>query len=121
MEKRNRIIKHNEKEIYYHDHRGLSGDELMENIKNGVTLLKDSNSHEILDLADFRDVFINEEILNFFKSDEQKKIQEKVKKTATLGVVGIKKIFFNLYNKISSKQAKAFTSEDEARKWLIQD
>ena len=121
MEKRVRSITYKDKEILYFDHQGLIGMEIVNNIKDANKFIMSFKSNELLTLANFKGVFITEEVMKMLKSDEVVETQKKVKKVAVLGIVGIKKIFLNVVNKVIGEKARAFNTEEEAKEWLVKD
>lgn len=69
-------------------------------------------------LLDLRNSFANKDATDAF--GESGKISKSLlKKTAVLGITGLKKILLNAVNRISSVEARAFNSEEEAKEWLI--
>ncbi len=113
------IITHKGREILYFDQRGLSGKELLENIKNCDQFIKNYNGAEALTLANFMDTYADEEVMNYLKSEESLEINKKVKKAAVVGITGIKKILLNAYNTFTGGKYKAFDSEEDAEEYLI--
>ena len=45
-------------------------------------------------------------------------IKNMVDKQAMLGIIGIKKVLLNTYNKITKSSLKAFNTKEEACEWL---
>ncbi|MBN2544445.1 MAG: hypothetical protein JXB50_01525 [Spirochaetes bacterium] len=111
------MIDHKNKKIIYVDHRGLTGQNLLENYKQACELIK-KNGSGCLMLVDFRDSTISNELVDYIKSDENKAITKLIAKQAAIGISGIKKIVFNLYNTVTGSSLKIFNTEDEAKNYL---
>ena len=118
---RNYIITYKGKEILYFDHSGLGEDDLFNNVKAAFRIEDEYKGKDILAIANWVDTTMTKETMDYVKSDEVVRINKKIKKTALLGFTGIKKIFLNVYNKLTGDKAKAFNTEEEAKEWLVQD
>lgn len=107
------------KTIYYFDHEGLRGEALLENIKAGNNMILQAESRDILTLANFTDTYASDEILKYLTGPDSKMASKKIKKSAVLGVTGIKKIFLNMYNLVSHTAAKPFDDLESAKEYLV--
>lgn len=114
------VITHKSKQIYYFDHRGLSGQALIDSVKAANQKLLTSMQPQVLMLADFRDTYANSEMMAYMKSDETRKAAARVSKTAVLGVSGIKAVLLNAYNIVTGGGAKPFDDEVKAKDYLVQ-
>ena len=123
MDDRNHVINYKGKDILYVNHNGLEGNKIIENMKNAVKKTEElaKNGNEILAIYDFTDVYVTEEVMNYLKSDETKNVMKYIKKSAVIGIVGIKKIFLNVFNAVTSANTKAFDKLDEAKEWLVKN
>ena len=73
---------------------------------------------DILLLLDLQGSYANKEILNEFIT-AGKLSNPHVKKTAVLGITGVKKVLLNVVNKFTDVGAKSFNSDEEAKDWLV--
>ena len=101
------------------DYEGLRGNELLTTVKTATQLMLDANPDELLVLANFTNTYINDEIISYLTSSESKAASRNAKKIAAIGITGIKKLFFNMYNAISRTQAKAFNTIESAKDYLV--
>ena len=111
------------KKIYISNYCNMKGQEyadlIYENTKKSIEHSK-AEGESILIITNVKDTYITREILEAFKN-VAKDIKPYAKKSAVLGVEGIKKMFLNTVNMFSSLQTKAFDSEIEACEWLIEE
>ncbi len=105
--------------ILVFDHRGMRGDEFLHNLKAGTQWLRDHPGDELLTLADFTGFYATDEVVAYLQSEESKIAAQNVKKSAAVGVTGIKKIFLNLYNLATGSSARAFDDLEAAKTYLI--
>jgi CO dehydrogenase/acetyl-CoA synthase alpha subunit len=111
------IIKYNNKEIFFIDHRGLKGEEVLKSMKEAAEAIK-KNGKQVLTLTDFTDTTISNEINEYLKSDETKAMQKYYIKQGIVGIGGIKKMMFNIYSSIMGTNAKLFDNLEDAKKFL---
>ncbi len=107
-----------EKEILCIDYINLKGQEIVNLIPVVTQLMFDDYDKDLLLLIDLTNSFVNKETVDAF-GESGKKVKPILKKTAVLGITGLKKVLLNTVNKISNAGAKAFTSDEEAKEWLI--
>ena len=77
-----------------------------------------------LNLVNWEDTYTSKEIVDYFRSDEAVQIMKNHKKSALVGITGVKKIFLSVFYKISksvSVSIKIFNTEEEAKEWLVRD
>ena len=111
-------IEHEGKAILYEDYTNLQGPEIADLVPLITQITLEENYKDILLLLDLRNSFANKDATDAF--GESGKISKSLlKKTAALGITGLKKILLNAVNRISSVEARAFNSEEEAKEWLI--
>ena len=113
------IINYKGKEILFLDHKGVAENELINSIMAGTRAILESKSKEIIYIADFTDCFINKEVMEYLKSDENKEAVKKTRKSAVIGITGLKKIFLNAYNTFFKSNVKACKSLEEAKEFVI--
>jgi hypothetical protein len=118
MHERIKWLDHNGKKILYNDYRNLAGDEMLTPIEEMSREVASLGEKELLLLIDFRNSFANKANVEALrKAGERNK--HLYKKTAVLGITGIKKIFLEMVNKLTSIAAKPFNSEEDAKNWLV--
>ncbi len=118
IEKRTKWIDYKGKEILLDDYTNLQGEELVETIEVLTNHLMNSGKKEILLLIDLNNSYTNKEVVNAF-TEAGKRVRPVVKRTAVLGITGVKKILLNVVNKLSSIDANPFSTEEDAKDWLI--
>jgi len=112
------IINYKNKDIVYSDHRGLSGQKLIDNIRDGCALVL-KQGKDVLQLSDFRDSNLSKDAMDFARSEELKPVIKCIKKEAIVGVTGIKKMALNLYSSVTGSTAKVFNTLEEAKEYLV--
>jgi len=118
IEKRHVWINYKEMEILYTDYKNLQGEQFVKTIEVLTENLLDMGKKEVLLLLDLQGSYANKEVVNAYIA-AAKKVNPIVKKTAVLGITGVKKVLLNVVNKFSDVGAKPFTNEEEAKEWLI--
>ena len=118
IEERVKWISYKGKDILYDDYTNLQGDEFVETIEALTNHLMDSGKQEILLLIDLNNSYTNKAVVNAF-TEAGKKVRPVVKRTAVLGITGVKKVLLNVVNKLSSIDANPFSTEEDAKEWLI--
>jgi len=111
-------ITYKEIEILIQDYTGLEGDDIARIMPAMTDQILKSDKKDILNIVDIRDSFGNKAAVNAFIK-YSKIIKHLLKKTAALGVTGVKKVLLNSINMVSSVGARAFKSDEEAKEWLI--
>jgi len=106
-------------EILFYDHSGLRGKDLLNSLKEANQIVLNAPHSRTLFLADFSNTYIDSEIMAYLSSDEEKAATKKIRKTAAVGVSGIKKIFLNTYNTITQSGARAFDDLESAKQYLV--
>ncbi|MFX1276983.1 MAG: hypothetical protein ACFFBP_14500 [Promethearchaeota archaeon] len=118
--KRQSWITYKGKEILYDDYRNLQGSKFPALVNAILKLTMESGKTEILGLVDVRGSYAIKETVDAF-SNAGKVAGPISKKTAVLGITGVKKIFLNVVNKFSKIGAKPFDSIEDAKEWLVKD
>ncbi len=108
------------KEILLDDYTNLYPEQFALLVKNIANLTLKSGKKDILLIVDVTNSYANKEAVNAFV--EAGKISKHLlKKTAVVGITGVKKIFLNIVNKFSGVNAKTVSTLDEAKEWLIKE
>lgn len=112
------VITYKNKKIIYADHRGLTGEKLLSNLRDAKKLIMD-HGKGALTLANFEDSSLSDDVVKFLKSDEMKEITDYIAKETIVGIQGIKKMIYKIYLKLTGSTCKIFNTEDEAKEYLI--
>jgi 5S rRNA maturation endonuclease (ribonuclease M5) len=71
-------------------------------------------------LSDFSGCRVDKYVTSYLKNAESKIATENMKKSAVLGIAGLKKAALNFYNAATGGHAKAFTNARDALNWLTE-
>ena len=118
IEERFKWIEYKGVEILLNDYSNLTGENFIETLNTLTEHFIAQEKKDILLLLDVRNSYSNKEIIEALNKSS-KRIKPFVKKSAVIGVTGVKKILLNVINKVSSLGANPFTSEEEAKDWLV--
>jgi len=113
-------LNYKEKKILFIDLKGLEKEEMLTIVEEQKKIINESPEPVLL-LNDFNGTFASEEYMNRAKKygKEQK---NKIKKTALLGIQGIKKFLVQVYIKFSGNvNTKLCNSIEEAKEYLIHE
>jgi hypothetical protein len=113
-----KIIEHNQKQILHADHRGLSGEKLLESLKEVTKKVLESDNNVLL-LVDLRGAFLDKQFDDYLKTPETKQATKHYKKQAIVGISGIKKFVLNSYNMITNSNMKVFDKIEDAKNYLV--
>jgi hypothetical protein len=119
---RSRWIEHNGKRILYQDFANLFynwevvRDELL--AVQEVVLAEPYNS--VLALSDFTNTEISGNLLPIMNASS-KATKSHVRRTAVVGISGIKRTFGDLLSRITGQQLMYFTNDVQAKDWLVRD
>ena len=112
-------IEYKNKEILYCDFKGLNDDDLVKLIKHIDELVVNLGKKDLLKINDVRGQYTTATVLPEIKRSSQ--LQKPfIKKSAYVGITGVKKVLLKAINRLSSIGAKPFTNIDEAKDWLIE-
>jgi len=111
-------INYQGKEILFNDRSGLRKTDLIDNVNNAVTLIKESGKNDILYLIDNSDTIITPDIKEVIKKGGQE-VKPYLKKTAVIGPNPAQKILINILSKITGMNIKIFDTLNDGKNWLI--
>jgi len=117
-ESRMKWISHKGKDILYEDYTNLTGKQIARLVPAITKITEEKDYKDILLLLDLSNSFANKEATNAF-GESGKISQGRLKKTAVLGITGVKKVLLNFVNKVSKVDAKPFDTEEEAKNYLV--
>jgi len=106
------------KEILLDDYSNIMPEQFPSLIERITNLTFQSGKKDILLIVDVTGAYANKEAVSAF-SESGKKSKVLLKKTAVVGITGVKKIFLNIVNKFTGLHAKALSTMEEAKEWLI--
>ncbi|MCP5499814.1 MAG: hypothetical protein H7A25_07930 [Leptospiraceae bacterium] len=111
-------LDHKGKKILFIDMKGATDDELIAIVEEQKKII-DEVSKPVLLLNDFTDTYVSKEYMDKAK-EYGKKQKPKIKKTALIGIVGMKKILVWAYIKFSSNDnTQMFDNIEEAKEYLV--
>ncbi len=116
--KRMKQLTYKDKQIIYQDYTNLTGDEVARLVPALTSIELETVGEKSRCLINFTGSFANKAALGAL-GESGKLTKHLYEKTAVLGITGIKKILMNTVNKITNLGAKSFTTEEEAKEWLI--
>ena len=106
------------KEILIHDYTNLLPKQIGPLVEAVAHITFETGKKNLLVIVDISNSYGNKEDVNAFKT-AGKVYRLIVKKTAVLGITGLKKILINVVSKFSKIDAKQFNSIEEAKEWLV--
>jgi hypothetical protein len=106
------------KEILLDDYSNIMPEQFPPLIEQITNLTFQSGKKDILLIVDVTGAFANKEAVNAFV-ESGKKSKLLLKKTAVVGITGVKKIFLNIVNKLTKLGVKPVSSLEEAKDWLV--
>ena len=118
---RSKWIEHQGKRILYQDFSGIDIDKselALQELSEVQSVVTQMPLNSVLVLADFRDTSIGRDLFGAM-TDSSKKTKDYVRKTAVLGVTGIKRMLANNLVSLTRQELKLFEEEEEAKDWLI--
>ena len=121
MDKRFIKIQHKGVQVYCYDYSGLSNlkeDEFINVINEAKkkTLEWGKNQRSLVDMQKTN---VNSNIMKVFR-ETSKVTAPLIKKSAILGIGGVKSVLLNGFNLFSKMDLKAFTTKEKALDWLVE-
>lgn len=112
-----KIIKHNNKEVLFIDHRGLTGDDLLNSLKEANKYVLE-NKKDHLAVADFTDTNATKAVNEYLQSEESKAASKYATKQAVVGMSGIKKMVLRVYMAFTGVKSGIFDTVEEALEYV---
>jgi hypothetical protein len=112
-------IEHKGRRILYVEYSGAQNDDDILSILNQEIDIERNMKEKILCLVNVNDAHASTRSMEQLKKLGKEVRNQKVAKTATLGVSGIQQILFNAYIKFTGETNKLFSDENEAKDWLV--
>ena len=112
-------IEHNGKKIFYQDFSNNFFDDkkVMQELEDVQAIVLKEPEYSVLVLSNFENTQITSKLLPLF-NEASAKTKSHVRKTAVLGITGIRRKLGDLLSQITGQVLEYFTSETEAKEWL---
>lgn len=116
---KSRWVDHNGKRVLHQDFANLFFNiEVVKNELAGVQeIVLNEPENSVLVLSDFTNTEISGDLMSVL-NQASKMTKPYVRKTAVLGVTGVKRTFGDLLSRITGQELVYFTNEAEALEWL---
>jgi hypothetical protein len=120
MTNRIQVIHHKGKEIIYVNYTGFTSQTKTEFIKTieQATHFMLSKGSGLLVISDVRDAFGDSEVVAAYKAASAK-TGTKVRKSAVVGITGLKSVLLTAVNLFSKREIKALPDLESAKEWLV--
>jgi hypothetical protein len=114
-------IMHKGKTIFFADHKGSQGSEVIRAQKSMLEMIKNSGVSDALSITDMTDVRVPREL-----DEEMRRLGNSIsrysKKVAIIGMSqGAKFVIINAAMRITNKPIKLFDTVEDAKEWLVSD
>jgi len=115
-------IEHNGKKIFYQDFSKLffNSSAVGAELEEVQKIVKAEPKDSVLVLTDLRDTNVGSDLLPAMNAASVA-TKEYVRKTAVLGVTGVKRKLADLLTALTGQQLKYFDDVETAKNWLIED
>lgn len=119
---RSKWIEHKGRNIFYQDFSNLfyDYDGVKEELKAVQKVVREEPPQSLLVLANFTDTTIAGDLMNAL-NESSRLTKDHVKKTAVLGVSGIKKRLGDMLSHLTGQPLRYFEDEYHAKEWLIEE
>lgn len=107
------FLQHNGQDVFFINHRGLSGEELLGSFRSASKYVLD-NKKEMLIVVDLSDTTMTKELDEYVKGEEMKATAKYIKKQAVVGITGIKKMVLRIYNALTGTNTVMCDTVEEA-------
>jgi hypothetical protein len=112
-------IEYKGKKILYVEYSGAKDDDELIGVLHREVEIEKTLTEKTLCLVTVANAHAGTRYMDELKKLGKEVRNEKVAKTATLGVEGIQRVLFNAYILFTGEVNKTFSSEEEAKEWLI--
>lgn len=115
-----KIIDYKGKKIFSEDYSYCSPNDSMQILKQSSRYIQKQPLNSVLNLANVTGTKYNADSIEYLKkySGEDKAY---IKKTAVLGIEGMKKVSLKTVSLFSNRSFRVFNNKEEAKEWLISD
>lgn len=115
-------VEHNGKQIFYQDFSNYFFNEkaVIDELKEVQNIVMNQAENSTLVLSNFSNTEITANLMPLL-NESSSKTKSKVRKTAVLGITGVKRTLGDLLSRITGQPLMYFTTEQEAKEWLTKD
>ncbi|HUI90423.1 MAG TPA: hypothetical protein VLX61_17020 [Anaerolineales bacterium] len=119
---RSKWIEYKGRRIFYQDFSALfyNADAVKEELNAVQQVVLSEPENSVLVLSNFKDTQIGSNLMSVL-NDASAKTKDHVRKTAVLGVTGVKRTLGDMLTRLTGQQLKYFEYEEEAKSWLVKD
>lgn len=119
---RSKWIEYQGQKIFYQDFSNYfhNYQRVKEELAEVQALVMEQPLGSLLVLSDFRDTAISGDLMPALNASSAL-TQKHIRKTAVIGVTGIKKSLADMLSKLTGQALKYFDTEFEAKEWLVQE
>ena len=114
-------IEHAGKRILFADYKGLEEDSLLRQIENNQAYIIDQGKllgeKRLLVLSDVRDIMFTEKVMWAYR-ELGHNAEPYLFASAIVGITGLLRPVFDMYNKLMSLKRRAFSDPEKAKDWL---
>lgn len=118
---RSKWIEHNGRKVFYQDFSGwfYKSEPVIKELEEIQAIVVAEPLNSVLVLSDFRNTNISVDLLPIMNLASSA-TKDYVKRTAVLGVTGVKRVLADLLTQITGQPLKYFDDELSALKWLTE-
>lgn len=115
-------IEHNGKKIFYQDFSNLffNTQAVAEELSQVQQIVLSEPENSVLVLSDFRNTEVTNALMPLL-NEASRNTKSHVRKTATLGITGVKRTLGDLLSRITGQPIMYFENEKDAKEWLAKD
>jgi len=119
---KSRWITHNSQRILYQDFSNLfyNSQVVKDELLGVQAIVLGEPENSVLVISDFTNTEITGDLMPILNTSS-KATKSHVRKTAVLGVIGIKRIFGDLLSRITGQPLMYFTNDLQAKEWLTRN
>ena len=115
-------IEHNGKQVFYQDFSNYFFNEkaVIDELKEVQNIVISQPENSVLVLSNFSNTEITANLMPLL-NESSSKTKTNVRKTAVLGITGVKRTLGDLLSRITGQPLMYFNTEQEAKEWLTKD
>jgi hypothetical protein len=119
---RSKWIEYKGQKIFYQDFSGLfyNSEAVKKELSEVQEIVLAQPANSVLVLSDFRDTQIGSDLLSVL-NEASARTKNHVRKTAVLGVTGVKRTLADLLTRLTGQPLMYFDTEEEAKEWLVKE
>lgn len=115
-------VEQNGKQIFYQDFSNFFFNEkaVIDELREVQNVVLGQPKESVLVLSNFSNTEITANLMPIL-NESSSKTKAHVRKTAVLGITGVKRTLGDLLSRITGQQLMYFNTEAEAKEWLLKD